>query len=558
MWAKGNCKNGWDYCRLYLASDVLTLLDIVCKNTDQIYSEFGLDIGYYFSTPHLVMDLILKISREEIGLITDVDQHLFVERSMRGGYVFHGDRVLSTDSSGQSTGAKSNAVFLDMNSLYPSAMSHYSLPCGNYQWLENPCEFPDITTVEDNGPQGWFFEIDGHIPLALHDSVKDFVFPCINRPVSRDSLSPYNRSLVEDMGMHWTPSKQKLIADLDPKENIVVHHVLLHWMVSNGFKITKIHRVLQFNQRPYLKTFIDTFVDKRSKANSKVEKEMYKLILNSAFGKMCESVRNRSRCDVVTDPLECARIIADPNFTSFTSIEAGMVLLHRRKRNVVLNKNIAGGSSVLEISKKLMLSFFYNVCKVQWPREGEVQVYYGDTDSLLLKVNGTEDLLGDLEKGEHISSRMDVTNWNPSLYPEMVKRQAPNQLLMLKSETGSDLISRGVFPGPKVYCVETHSGEEKKACKGVPTHFVKSNFNMSVYRDCVESSLVPRAQVLAIRSLQYRNYTVRVEKNAMSCISDKVYVLENGVSVLPHGHYRISDRVECIDYRNQLGLDKLT
>ena len=81
---------------------------------------------------------------------------------------------------------------------------------------------------------------------------------------------------------------------------------------------------------------------------------------------------------------------------------------------------------------------------------------------------------------------------------------------------------------------------------------------MSVYRDCVESSLVPRAQVLAIRSLQYRNYTVRVEKNAMSCISDKVYVLENGVSVLPHGHYRISDRVECIDYRNQLGLDKLT
>ena len=85
---------------------------------------------------------------------------------------------------------------------------------------------------------------------------------------------------------------------------------------------------------------------------------MYKLILNLAFGKMCESVRNRSQCDVVTDPLECARIIADPNFTSFTSIETGMVLLHRRKRNVVLNKNRAGGSSVLEISKKLMLSFF--------------------------------------------------------------------------------------------------------------------------------------------------------------------------------------------------------
>jgi hypothetical protein len=136
-----------------LASDVLTLLDVVCKNTDQIYSEFGLDIGYYFSTPHLAMDLILKISKEEIGLITDVYQHLFVERSMRGGYVFHGNRFLTTDPSGHDTGVKSNAVFLDMNSLYSSAVYYYSFPCGNYKWLDNLCEFPEIHIVKDNGPQ---------------------------------------------------------------------------------------------------------------------------------------------------------------------------------------------------------------------------------------------------------------------------------------------------------------------------------------------------------------------------------------------------------------------
>ena len=133
------------------------------------------------------------------------------------------------------------------------------------------------------------------------------------------------------MGMHWTPSKQKLIAELDPKQNIVVHHVLLRWMVSNSFRVKKIHRALQFNQKPYLKMFTDTFVSKRSDAKSKVEKEMYKLILNLAFGKMCEDVRNRSRCVVVTCHKECARIIADPNFTTFTSIESNMVLLHLKK-----------------------------------------------------------------------------------------------------------------------------------------------------------------------------------------------------------------------------------
>ena len=139
---------------------------------------------------------------------------------MRGGFVFHGDRILETDPTGEKTGTKSDAVFLDMNSLYPSAMSHYALPCDDYKWLNDPQapHFPNIDSVEENGPVGWFFEIDGEIPVELHDSLKDFVFPCINRPVTRDSLIPRNRRLVEVDGLHWSPSKQKLIDDLLPKK----------------------------------------------------------------------------------------------------------------------------------------------------------------------------------------------------------------------------------------------------------------------------------------------------------------------------------------------------
>jgi hypothetical protein len=102
--------------------------------------------------------------------------------------------------------------------------------------------------------------------------------------------------------MHWVPSKRKLIADLNPEQNIVVHRLLLRWMVFNGFIVTKTHRALQFDQKPYMKTVIDTFVSKRSQAKMKVKKEFYILILNSACGKMCESVQKRSRCDIVTTP----------------------------------------------------------------------------------------------------------------------------------------------------------------------------------------------------------------------------------------------------------------
>ena len=94
------------------------------------------------------------------------------------------------------------------------------------------------------------------------------------------------RNLVTKVKLY----RKKLIADLYPKQNIVLHYVLVRWMLSSGFKVTKIHRVLQFYQNPSMKTFIDTFVGKRSEARTKVEKEYFKLFLNSSFGR-CARVR---------------------------------------------------------------------------------------------------------------------------------------------------------------------------------------------------------------------------------------------------------------------------
>jgi len=98
---------------------------------------------------------------------------------------------------------------------------------------------------------------------------------------------------------------KEVIADLDPKQFIVSLHVPLWWIVANGFMVTRIHRVVQFDQKPYYlcattyliinhKTFIETFVSKCSEVKTKDEKEIYKLILNSAFGKMCKIVRDRN------------------------------------------------------------------------------------------------------------------------------------------------------------------------------------------------------------------------------------------------------------------------
>ena len=77
-------------------SDVLTLFSIVCKSMEKIYKEFLLDLGYCFSTPPLVMDLILKIINEKIGRIANMNQHLSEGRSTRRRYIFHGVHILET------------------------------------------------------------------------------------------------------------------------------------------------------------------------------------------------------------------------------------------------------------------------------------------------------------------------------------------------------------------------------------------------------------------------------------------------------------------------------
>ena len=67
--------------------------------------------------------------------------------------------------------------------------------------------------------------------------------------------------------------------------------------------------------------------------------------------------------------------------------------------------------------------------------EGQAKVIYWDAISFLLKDN-TEILLEDLEDGINISVRMDVTNEDTSVYPNIVMCHAPNKLLFLKSKTG--------------------------------------------------------------------------------------------------------------------------
>ena len=147
---------------------------------------------------------------------------------------------------------------------------------------------------------------------------------------------------------------KKFVCNLFNKKKYVVHINSLKQALNHGLKLKKIHRVIEFNKKEWLKPYIDMNTELRKLAKNDFEKDLFKLMNNSVFGKTMENIRKHRDIKVVTTDKRRSKLVSEPNYHTINLISEDLSIIEMKKTKVTMNKPIYLGLSILEISKILM------------------------------------------------------------------------------------------------------------------------------------------------------------------------------------------------------------
>ena len=535
IWSSFGLRSMGQYHDLYLKTNVVLLSDVFENFRSTCLSNYELDPAHYFTAPGLSLDACLKKSGVKLELLTDPDMHLMIEKGIRGGISTMTHRHAKANnkylSSYDQAKESSYIVYLDANNLYGWAMSEY-LPTGGFRWLdEEEVNDLDVDNIPEDGSKGYILEVDLEYPEELHGAHDQYPLAPEKTLVTDDMLSSYSKDLKEKfkIGNSTVP---KLIPNLHDKTMYVVHYRNLQLYLRLGLKLKKIHRVIEFNQAPLMKEYIDFNTSRRMDAKNGFEKDFFKLMNNSVFGKTIENLRKRVDVKLVNDERTRTKLVSQPHFKSMKIFTEDFTGIEMRKKSIQLNKPIYCGMAILDNSKMLMYGFHYEFIKARYG--SDATLLFTDTDSLCYHIK-TEDIYQDMFQHKE--------DFDFSDYPKDSQFHDPTNKMVIgkfKDETASVPIVEFVGLRSKMYSFKTEELECKKA-KGINKGVVRRKMRHQDYLKTLQDQTRSLARMRAIRSTNHRVTSCEINKIGLSCYDDKRYIMEDGKATLAFGNSAILD-----------------
>ena len=147
-------------------------------------------------------------------------------------------------------------------------------------------------------------------------------------------------------------------------------------------KLTKIHRVLKFRQPDWMKKYIDFNARKRINPANDFEKDVFKLMIKSVYGKAMENLRKRIIVRLVNNAEDFLKNTKKPTYIIHKCFGKDYASIHYIKPVLILNKPLYVGLTVLDLSKWKMYDLHYNFIKKNF----DAELLFTDTDSLTYEI----------------------------------------------------------------------------------------------------------------------------------------------------------------------------
>ena len=361
VWERFGCRSMREYNELYMKSDVLLLADIFEEFREVCVRNYGLDPAHYVSAPQLSWDSMLKLTSCSLDLISDPEMFRFIDRGIRGGvsnivcrFARANNPYMSTFDAALPT---SYIIDLDANNLYGWAMSQ-PMPAGGFQWMM-PEEYAQIDwrAQTEEQPQGYFIECDLEYPPELHDAHNDYPLAPERLNVQATLLSDAQVELRTHYHISESSYNPKLVPNLMPKKGYLCHYLNLQFYLTHGMQLSRVTRVLKFRQSKWLAPYIAKNSTLRAAAKNDFEKEFFKLMNNSIYGKTCENQKKRTDIKLVTSEAKFKKLSEKPHLKTTAIFGDSLVGMEMLKLKSLINKPFYVGFSVLELSKLHMYRF---------------------------------------------------------------------------------------------------------------------------------------------------------------------------------------------------------
>ena len=288
---------------------------------------------------------------------------------------------------------------------------------------------------------------------------------------------------------------------------------MLKQALDHGLILEKIHRCIRFRQSHWMKEYIDFNTRLRTATKNDFEKDFYKLMNNSVFGKTMENIRRHMDIKLVNNKGKYLKTEMKPNFKSGTLLGDDLMGCEMGKVKVVMNKPVYLRQAILDLSKTIMYEFHYDY---SLPKYGDrIKLCHMDTDSYVYDIK-TEDFYKDI--AEDVDSRFDTSAYSNNRPLPIGKNK--KVIGLMRDELGGGIMKEFVVLRAKMYSYIDDRSELKK-CKGIKKCVIKREIKFEDYKRCLFEGINIYKSQLLFRSNKHEIKTLEVNKLALNSQDDK-------------------------------------